>query len=128
MDDVLRMQSNVLGGELQCCCNSPMTGFYRNGYCQTGPGDTGLHTVCIKATGEFLAFSSARGNDLVTPVPEWDFPGLKPGDRWCLCVTRWAEALDAGVAPPVFLGGTHISTLEFVNLEDLKLHALDGAV
>ena len=122
------MQSNVLGGELQCCCQSPMTGFYRDGYCQTGPGDVGLHTVCIEATREFLEFSQQRGNDLLTPVPEWDFPGLQPGDRWCLCVTRWVEALAAGVAPRVFLAATHVSTLEFVSLEDLKRHALDDVI
>ena len=119
------MQSNVLGGELQCCCTSPVTGFYRNGYCQTGPGDVGLHTVCIEATEEFLNFSRECGNDLSTPFPEYEFPGLQPGDRWCLCVTRWKEALDAGMAPRVQLVATHISALEFVDLEDLKLHALD---
>ena len=119
------MQSNVLGGELQCCCRSPMTGFYRDGFCKTGPGDTGMHTVCIEATAEFLEFSREQGNDLSTPVPEWDFPGLVPGDRWCLCVSRWKEALDAGMAPPVILAASHISTLEFVDLDDLKQHAVD---
>ena len=102
-----------------------MTGFYRDGYCRTGPGDVGLHTVCVEATVEFLIFSAACGNDLSTPAPEWEFPGLKPGDRWCLCVTRWKEALDAGVAPPVLLSSTHESALEWVDLEDLKNHALD---
>jgi len=102
-----------------------MTGFYRNGYCQTGPGDVGLHTVCIEATEEFLKFSQECGNDLSTPVPEYEFPGLQPGDRWCLCVNRWKEALDAGMAPRVQLAATHISALEFVDLEDLKRHALD---
>lgn len=119
------MQSNVLGGELQCCCQSPMTGFYRDGFCKTGPGDTGLHTVCVEATAEFLAFSREQGNDLSTPVPEWDFPGLVPGDRWCLCVSRWKDALDAGMAPPVLLAATHVSALEFVDLDDLKQHAVD---
>jgi hypothetical protein len=102
-----------------------MTGFYRDGFCKTGPGDTGLHTVCVEMTPEFLKFSREQGNDLSTPVPEWDFPGLVPGDRWCLCVTRWKDALDAGMAPPVILASSHISVLEFVDLEDLKQHAVD---
>jgi len=119
------MQSNVLGGELQCCCQDPLTGYYRDGFCRTGPGDTGLHTVCIEATEEFLEFSRKQGNDLSTPVPEWEFPGLVPGDRWCLCVSRWKDALDAGMAPPVILAACHISALEFVDLEDLKQHAVD---
>jgi len=102
--------TNVLGGELRCCCRDPLTGFYRDGYCRTGPGDFGLHTVCAQMTNEFLEFSYARGNDLVTPQP--GFPGLKEGDRWCLCVTRWHEALEAGVAPPVDLHATHASTLD----------------
>ena len=119
------MRTNVLGTPLTCCCRKPMTGFYRDGYCRTGPGDVGLHTVCVEATAEFLIFSAAQGNDLSTPAPEWDFPGLKPGDRWCLCVTRWKEALEAGVAPPVSLFATHESALEWVDLDDLKTHALD---
>jgi uncharacterized protein (DUF2237 family) len=119
------MQSNVFGRELQCCCRSPLTGFYRDGFCQTGPGDTGLHTVCVEVTAEFLAFSKARGNDLSTPVPEWEFPGLQPGDRWCLCMTRWTEALEEGVAPKVALEATHISALEFVDLETLQQYALE---
>lgn len=102
-----------------------MTGFYRDGFCKTGPGDTGLHTVCVQVTDEFLKFSREQGNDLSTPVPEWDFPGLVSGDRWCLCVSRWKEALDAGMAPQVCLAATHISALEFVDLEDLKQHAVD---
>ncbi len=101
-----------------------MTGFYRDGYCRTGAGDVGLHTVCVQVTEEFLLFSRARGNDLMAPAPQWDFPGLKPGDRWCLCVTRWKEAFDAGVAPKVCLEATHSSAIEWVNLEDLKAHAL----
>lgn len=121
------MQSNVLGGELQCCCRSPMTGFYRDGFCKTGPGDTGMHTVCIEATAEFLEFSRDQGNDLSTPAPEWDFPGVVPGDRWCLCVSRWKEALDAGMAPPVILASTHISALEFVDLDHLRQHAVDDS-
>ncbi|MBV8216611.1 MAG: DUF2237 domain-containing protein [Verrucomicrobia bacterium] len=116
------MPTNVLGGELRCCCRDPLTGFYRDGYRRTGPGDFGLHTVCAQMTNEFLEFSYARGNDLVTP--QGDFPGLKEGDRWCLCVTRWHEALEAGVAPPVDLHATHASTLEFVTLEELQAHAL----
>ena len=119
------MQSNVLGGDLQCCCQAPMTGFYRDGFCKTGPGDTGLHTVCVEMTEEFLLFSKEQGNDLTTPVPEWEFPGLVPGDRWCLCVSRWKDALDAEMAPPVILAACHISALEFVNLEDLREHAVD---
>jgi uncharacterized protein len=122
---VFLMPSNVLGGELQACCQAPQTGYYRDGYCRTGPGDTGLHVVCAQMTEEFLAFSKARGNDLSTPVPEWDFPGLDAGDRWCLCVTRWQEALEAGCAPPVVLAATHTSALEFVTMEDLQAHALD---
>jgi hypothetical protein len=117
--------SNVLGEPLRPCCFSPATGFYRDGFCRTGPGDYGLHTVCIEATAEFLAFSRSRGNDLSTPIPPYDFPGLVPGDRWCLCVTRWKEALDAGMAPRVILAATHVSALEFVSLEDLQAHAVE---
>ncbi len=100
-----------------------MTGFFRDGYCRTGPPDRGMHTVCIVATDEFLAFSRAQGNDLSTPVPEYDFPGLEEGDRWCLCVTRWKDALEAGCAPQVVLEATHLSALEWVSLEDLSAHA-----
>jgi uncharacterized protein (DUF2237 family) len=117
--------SNVLGQPLQGCCQQPMTGFYRNGYCETGPQDAGLHLVCAEMTEAFLEFSVSRGNDLVTPHPEWNFPGLKPGDRWCLCVLRWKEALEAGCPPRVHLAATHISTLEFVDLQDLRACALD---
>jgi uncharacterized protein len=115
---------NVLGGELETCSTDPLTGFYRNGCCDTGGDDLGVHTVCAMVTAEFLAFSQARGNDLSTPQP--GFPGLQPGDRWCLCAPRWQEALDAGVAPPVRLEATHIATLEWVRLEDLRAHAHDG--
>jgi uncharacterized protein (DUF2237 family) len=118
------VRTNVLGGRLLPCCFSPMTGFYRDGYCRTGPGDYGLHTVCIEATADFLAFSRAAGNDLSAPMPQYQFPGLQPGDRWCLCVTRWKEALEAGMAPAVVLSATHISALEFVSLEDLQRHAV----
>lgn len=118
---------NVLGGELETCCTSPMTGFYRDGRCSTGAGDIGAHIVCAQMTPEFLAFTRSRGNDLSTPVPAFDFPGLKPGDRWCLCASRWKEALDAGVAPPVVLSATHALALEYVSLAQLKQNALDLA-
>ncbi len=113
---------NVLGTYLESCSLQPRTGFYRDGCCNTGPSDQGLHLVCAEATEDFLKFSAARGNDLTTPNPSSDFPGLQPGDRWCLCVQRWQEALQAGVAPPVILEATHISTLEFVTLEELRAH------
>ena len=119
------MPSNVFGEPLECCCNDPMTGFYRDGFCHTGPGDVGLHTVCVVATDEFLEFSQNQGNDLSTPMPEYQFPGLKAGDKWCLCVTRWVEAFEAGLAPPVVLAATHASALEFVDLADLEAHAND---
>jgi uncharacterized protein (DUF2237 family) len=115
---------NVLGGELKTCSLAPLTGWYRDGCCNTGPGDTGLHLVCAQVTQEFLLFSRSRGNDLITPRPEYCFPGLKPGDRWCLCVMRWLEAYEAGCAPPVDLEATHIAALEFVDLEVLKAYAL----
>ena len=117
---------NVIGGELKTCCTSPMTGFYRDGTCSTGAGDIGAHVVCAKMTEEFLAFTKSRGNDLSTPVPAFNFPGLKPGDCWCLCALRWKEALDAGVAPPVVLSATHASAVEYVSLDELKQHALDS--
>lgn len=122
---IMSLPKNVFGKELSPCCQSPVTGFYRDGYCKTGPDDYGLHLVCAQMTADFLAFSRKQGNDLITPRPEMDFPGLKPGDCWCLCVERWKEALDAGVACPVRLESTHISTLEFVSLEDLQAHAVD---
>ena len=111
---------NVLGGELASCSNSPMTGFYRNVCCETGPHDTGMHTVCAVMTAEFLEFSKAAGNDLSTPRPEFAFPGLKPGDRWCLCAPRWKEALDAGMAPQLVLEACHEETLAIVPLGVLK--------
>ncbi|NCJ06491.1 DUF2237 family protein [Synechococcales cyanobacterium C] len=117
--------TNVLGAELQVCCNSPMTGFYRDGFCRTGAGDLGAHVVCAQMTAEFLAFTQAQGNDLSTPVPAYQFPGLQPGDCWCLCAARWKEAMDAGVAPPVQLAATHASALEYVSLSELQLYALD---
>ena len=116
---------NVLGGELKSCCTSPVTGFYRDGFCNTGSEDYGFHIVCIKASDEFLEFSKAQGNDLSTPRPEYGFPGLQAGNRWCLCVSRWQDALEAGAAPQVYLHSTHISALEHVSLKDLKDHALD---
>jgi hypothetical protein len=118
---------NVLGGPLEPCSLAPLTGFYRTGSCETGSHDLGSHVVCAQVTAAFLEFSRARGNDLVTPVPAFDFPGLAPGDRWCLCAARWREALDAGVAPPVVLAATHEHALAFVTLEDLERHAVDGS-
>ena len=118
---------NVLGGPLLPCSVAPLTGFFRDGCCNTGPGDLGLHVVCAEMTAEFLAFSLARGNDLSTPRPEFGFAGLQPGDRWCLCAERWQEALEAGVAPPVVLAATHEASLEIVRREDLLRHAVDVA-
>ena len=117
---------NVLGQELVPCSLDPVTGFFRNGCCETGPHDVGLHTVCAVMTAEFLAFSKMMGNDLSTPVPEYGFPGLKPGDRWCLCAPRWKEALDAGAAPQVVLTSTHEETLAIVPLGVLKDHAVEA--
>lgn len=116
-------QRNVLGEPLASCCTAPMTGFYRTGACETGPEDRGAHVVCSEVTAEFLEFSRRRGNDLITPRP--GFPGLKAGDRWCLCAARWHEALAAGVAPPVVLAATHTAALDHVDLDALKRHALD---
>ena len=116
---------NVLGTELATCGTDPMTGFYRDGCCNTGASDAGLHVVCTQVTAEFLEFSQARGNDLSTPNPMFEFPGLKPGDRWCLCAARWKEAYDAGMAPAVVLEATHISALEFASLEQLQEHAIE---
>lgn len=116
---------NVLGGNLQTCCTTPLTGFYRNGRCDTGPEDAGVHTVCIKVTDDFLAYSLAHGNDLVTPMPQWNFPGLQAGDCWCLCADRWKQALDAGVAPKIRLAATHEATLQHVSLDDLIKYAID---
>jgi uncharacterized protein (DUF2237 family) len=117
---------NVLGGELVPCSLAPRTGFFRNGCCETGPEDRGLHTVCAVMTAEFLAFSAAVGNDLTTPMPEYGFPGLKPGDRWCLCAPRWKEALDAGMAPQVVLEATHEETLAITTLGVLKDFAVEA--
>jgi uncharacterized protein (DUF2237 family) len=117
------MARNVLGGELEICGRDPMTGFYRNGCCDTGAEDMGVHTVCAVVTAEFLRYSAGVGNDLATPRPELGFPGLRAGDRWCLCASRWLEARDAGVAPPVVLAATHAGTLEWVDVADLREHA-----
>jgi uncharacterized protein (DUF2237 family) len=117
---------NVLGGPLLPCSVAPLTGFFRDGCCNTGPDDLGLHVVCAEMTEAFLAFSQAQGNDLSTPRPEFGFAGLKPGDRWCLCAARWEEARRAGLAPPVLLEATHLAVLEVVELVHLKAHALDG--
>jgi hypothetical protein len=116
---------NVLGGSLAPCSTSPRTGFYRDGCCNTGADDVGLHVVCAQVTADFLSFARERGNDLVTPVPEFGFPGLKPGDRWCVCAATWREAFEAGVAPPVILAATHEETLAIIALDALKRHALD---
>lgn len=115
---------NVMGGELAPCSTSPMTGFFRNGCCETGPHDLGMHTVCAVMTAEFLAYSKSVGNDLSTPMPEYGFAGLKPGDRWCLCAPRWKEALDAGAAPKLVLEATHEETLAIVPLGVLKDYAV----
>jgi uncharacterized protein len=116
---------NVLGGPLAPCSMSPLTGFYRDGCCNTGTEDLGLHVVCVQVTAEFLEFARWRGNDLITPAPQFAFPGLKPGDRWCVCAATWREAFEAGVAAPVVLAATHEETLAVVPLEALKQHALD---
>ena len=116
---------NVLGTPLLTCSTNPMTGFFRNGCCETGPSDTGSHTVCAIETEAFLAFSKAAGNDLSTPRPEFRFPGLKPGDRWCLCAARWQEALEAGCAPQVVLQATHEAALEIIDRADLEAHAVE---
>ena len=116
---------NVLGDPLAPCGLDPMTGFYRDGCCNTGYDDVGIHVICVRMTREFLEFSRRSGNDLSTPEPEAGYPGLQPGDRWCLCAGRWKEALDAGAAPPVVLAATHEEALAMVSLADLKRHALD---
>ncbi len=116
---------NVLGTTLQTCGTDPMTGFFRDGCCTTGPQDAGSHTVCAEMTEEFLEYTAERGNDLSTPRPEYNFPGLRPGDRWCLCALRWEEARRAGVAPKVNLAATHEAATRLVLLDDLKQHAAD---
>jgi len=121
----MRPSINVLGAALAPCSDRPKTGFFRNGCCDTSDEDHGVHTVCVQLTADFLSYSRARGNDLSTPVPEHGFPGLKPGDRWCLCASRWKEAYDAGKAPHVVLASTHEATLDIVDLELLTRYALD---
>lgn len=116
------MPNNVLGTALEPCCFAPKTGFYRDGYCKTGDMDTGTHVVCALMTQEFLAFTLSRGNDLITPIPYYNFPGLIPGDKWCLCVSRWKEAYDARVAPPVILEATHEKALKTVSFDMLLEH------
>ena len=121
----MEKQKNVLDSELQDCGINPMTGFYRDGCCNTGAGDVGTHTVCSIMTDEFLEYSKSKGNDLITPRPEFDFPGLKAGNAWCLCALRWEEARQAGCAPRVKLTSTNIKTLEMVEFDDLKAHQID---
>jgi uncharacterized protein len=120
------MAKNVLGGELIECSRAPLTGFYRDGCCNTGAEDVGAHVVCVRVTEEFLDFSLSQGNDLLTAMPQYGFPGLQPGDQWCLCASRWAEALDADAAPAVVLAATHERALEVVALDQLRQHAIDG--
>ncbi len=120
------MAKNVLGGELQSCGTEPMTGFFRDGCCNTGQDDLGLHVVCAVMTDDFLEFTANCGNDLTQPIPEFGFPGLEPDVRWCLCAARWEEARQGGVAPPVVLESTHMAALEHVDLEDLKAHAIES--
>jgi uncharacterized protein (DUF2237 family) len=120
-----RPSRNVLGGVLENCSLKPMTGFFRNGCCDTSAEDVGSHTVCVVMTAEFLAFSKSCGNDLSTPMPEYGFPGLVPGDRWCLCAPRWQEALEANSAPRVVLRATHEAALQYCDLADLKRYAID---
>jgi hypothetical protein len=115
---------NVYGNPLEICCSTPPTGFYRDGYCQTGRQDFGTHTVCAQVTEEFLSFSLSRGNNLISPQPLYQFGGLQPGDFWCLCISRWLEAYEAGVAPKIKLSACHIKCLEYVSLEVLETYSL----
>lgn len=121
-----RESKNVLGGMLRACSTDPETGFYRTGRCETGPSDLGKHVVCAQMTERFLEFSKRQGNDLITPRPEMNFPGLEPGDRWCVCAARWQDAAEAGVAPPVVLAATNELVLDVIDVDTLKAHALDG--
>ena len=120
----MAMEKNVFGQELQICCTSPMTGYFRDGICRTISEDTGTHTVCAIMTDEFLDFSASQGNNLITPIPLYNFPGLKAGDKWCLCVSRWIEAEKAGKAPQIILEATHEKTLDYTSLEILIKYAL----
>ncbi len=119
------MAKNVMGSDLQTCSTDPMTGYFRNGCCDTAAGDMGVHVVCAVMTQDFLTFTRDRGNDLSTPRPEMHFPGLAPGDRWCLCAKRWQEAFDQDMAPGVVLEATHFAALEYIDLEDLQSHAVE---
>lgn len=119
---------NVLGTELVSCSYDPLTGYFRDGCCNTDASDHGSHLICVRVTAEFLQFSKAAGNDLVTPVPQYRFSGLNPGDRWCLCALRWREAMEAGVAPPVVLEATHANALKFVTMAQLEKHRFQGTV
>jgi uncharacterized protein (DUF2237 family) len=118
------MAHNIRSQALQGCSDEPLTGFYRDGFCHTGDGDSGTHVVCAEVTEEFLAYTASRGNDLSTPRPQWMFPGLKPGDRWCLCALRWEEARQAGAAPPIVPEATHIGALEYIDEDVLELFTL----
>ncbi|MEM7622685.1 MAG: DUF2237 domain-containing protein [Planctomycetota bacterium] len=118
-------EKNVLGGPLSLCSSSPRTGFFRDGCCRTGPDDLGSHTVCAVVDERFLTYTLSRGNDLSTPRPEWGFPGLKPGDRWCLCASRWLEAHNAGVAPPIVLSATHERALDVVPIDVLRSASIE---
>lgn len=120
------MAQNVLGTELVDCSLDPLTGFFRDGCCNTGAGDTGVHVVCSRVTAEFLEFSKAQGNDLSTPMPQYGFNGLQPGDQWCLCASRWAEAHEAGAAPKIVLEATHAAMLEWITLDELKEYSVDA--
>jgi len=124
-DDTDEQPRNVFGNPLETCCDEPMTGFYRDGTCRTGVRDRGNHVICARMTEEFLAYSKSQGNDLVTPRPDWNFPGLEPEDRWCLCAARWREALEVHRAPPVYLAATEESALEVVPMRLLKPFAVD---
>lgn len=121
-----RIPLNVFGLPLQVCCRDPLTGYFRDGYCKTMAEDRGTHVICALVTEGFLDYSRKQGNDLITPIPQWQFPGLKPGDRWCLCISRWLEAEKAGVAPPVILEATHEKVLEYTSLEKLVPYAHVG--
>ncbi len=120
-----KQAKNILGTELEPCCHEPKTGFFRDGFCRTDHHDHGRHVICAEITQAFLDFTKSHGNDLSTPQPAFNFPGLKPGNRWCLCALRWQEALEAGVAPPVILSACHAKVLAYVSIEDLKKHASD---
>ena len=125
LDNQKNNAKNVLGEPLVVCCENPLTGFYRNGRCDTGPEDHGVHTVCVRATSEFLRYSASMGNDLSTPIPEFGFPGLTDGDRWCLCLSRWKQAYDAKVAPQIYLASTHEASLDLLPLDVLIEFAVD---